>query len=94
MESMREWLESRGLGEHAEAFEANDIGIDVLVELIDVDLAAMGLSLGHRRRLLKAIALAARPSPEQAGTAGGGRAGAGDCCGSSACSGGGGAAFP
>jgi class 3 adenylate cyclase len=49
------WLAKIGLGHHAETFAANDIDLDVLPELNDEDLKELGLSLGHRRRLLRAI---------------------------------------
>ena len=50
------WLETLGLGQYAEAFARNDIDIEVLPELTEDDLRELGLSLGHRRKLLKAIA--------------------------------------
>src|SRR5712692_6761218 len=50
------WLAKIGLGHHAETFAANDIDLDVLPELSDEDLKELGLSLGHRRRLQRALA--------------------------------------
>jgi hypothetical protein len=44
------------LEQHADTFAANDIDLDVLPELSDKDLKELGLSLGHRRRPLRAIA--------------------------------------
>ena len=38
--------------------------IDVLPDLTDADLAALGVSLGHRRKLLRAITLLAEAAPE------------------------------
>ncbi len=49
------WLEENGLGQYAELFRANDITAPVLPELTDDDLKELGISLGHRRLLLKAI---------------------------------------
>ena len=49
------WLEENGLGQYAELFRANDITAPVLPELTDDDLKGLGISLGHRRLLLKAI---------------------------------------
>ena len=46
-----EWLEERGLGKYAQAFEQNDIDLEVLPHLTDADLEKLGLSLGHRRKL-------------------------------------------
>src|SRR5437764_12323070 len=55
-DDLRLWLSKLGLEQHAETFAANDIDLDVLPELSDEDLKELGLSLGHRRRLLRAIA--------------------------------------
>jgi class 3 adenylate cyclase/predicted ATPase len=49
------WLEEIGLGQYAELFLANDISAPVVPELTDDDLKELGISLGHRRLLLKAI---------------------------------------
>ena len=54
-DELRRWLEQIGLAQHAETLAANDIDLDVLPELSDEDLKELGLSLGHRRRLLRAI---------------------------------------
>jgi len=56
MSDLRDWLRSNNFEQYADAFEANDIDLDVLAELTDRDLEQLGLSLGNRRRLLKAIA--------------------------------------
>ncbi|HEX9569320.1 MAG TPA: adenylate/guanylate cyclase domain-containing protein [Rhodospirillales bacterium] len=50
------WLESLGLGRYAETFSRNDIDLEVVAELSDDDLKDLGLTLGHRRKLLKAVA--------------------------------------
>lgn len=50
------WLESLGLDGYREVFERNAITWDVLPELNDGDLAALGVLLGHRKKLLRAIA--------------------------------------
>jgi len=50
------WLVELGLGIHAEAFAANGVDWDVLDALSENDLEILGLSLGDRKRLLKAIA--------------------------------------
>ncbi|HET6469684.1 MAG TPA: AAA family ATPase [Geminicoccaceae bacterium] len=55
MRNLDEWLKGIGLGEHASLLAENDIDLDVLTELTDEDLRELGLSLGHRKRLLKAI---------------------------------------
>ena len=57
------WLRSLGLGEYEEKFRDNKIAADVLADLTEGDLAQLGLPLGDRKRLLKAIAgLAGPPS--------------------------------
>ena len=49
------WLEGLGLGRYADTFARNDIDLEVVAELSDDDLKDLGLTLGHRRKLLKAI---------------------------------------
>ncbi|HMG80308.1 MAG TPA: adenylate/guanylate cyclase domain-containing protein, partial [Xanthobacteraceae bacterium] len=56
MSDLRDWLRSNKIEQYADAFEANDIDLDILPELSERDLEQLGLSLGNRRRLLKAIA--------------------------------------
>ncbi|MBT4490430.1 MAG: AAA family ATPase, partial [Rhodospirillaceae bacterium] len=55
MSDIRQWLEAFELGKYADVFAENDIDFDVLKELADDDLKELGLSLGHRKKLLKAI---------------------------------------
>lgn len=50
------WLESLRLERYRELFEQNAITWDVLPELNDGDLASMGIVLGHRKQLLRAMA--------------------------------------
>ena len=50
------WLDSLGLGTYHEAFQRNAITWDVLPELKESDLEALGVLLGHRKTLLRAIA--------------------------------------
>ena len=50
------WLENLGLGIYREAFEKNAITWDVLPELNQGDLESLGVLLGHRKILLRAIA--------------------------------------
>jgi predicted ATPase/class 3 adenylate cyclase len=56
MSELRDWLRRNRLEQLAEAFEANDIDLDVLADLTDEDLDKLGISLGNRRRFLRAIA--------------------------------------
>jgi class 3 adenylate cyclase len=53
----RSMVAELGLGQYASAFADNDIDYAVLVQLTDADLKELGISsLGHRKRLLAAIA--------------------------------------
>ncbi len=49
------WLVNLGLGRYAEAFQQNAITWDVLPELKESDLEAVGVLLGHRKTLLRAL---------------------------------------
>src|SRR5215472_4059207 len=51
------WLRGIGLAQYAEIFRANDIDGELLGQLTNDDLKDIGVaSLGHRKKLLKAIA--------------------------------------
>ena len=50
------WLEDLGLGIYRETFEQNAIDWDVVPHLNEGDLEALGILLGHRKKLLRAIA--------------------------------------
>src|SRR5580704_12754866 len=50
------WLRGLGLERHEAAFRDNLIDLDVVRELTESDLEKLGLALGDRKRLLKAIA--------------------------------------
>src|SRR5450755_572433 len=51
-----DWLRSLGLGQYEAVFRDAEIGADVLAELTDADLGQLGVPLGNRKRILKAIA--------------------------------------
>jgi hypothetical protein len=55
MQQIADWLKKLGISEYAERFAKNDIEIDNLTELTDHDLERLGVSLDHRRRILRAI---------------------------------------
>src|SRR5690242_5022695 len=68
-----EWLKKLGLDQYTIAFAQNDINEAILPALTADDLTAIGVtSVGHRRRLLLAIAAlsdgdaAIRPAPPAA----------------------------
>ena len=50
------WLASLGLSEYADRFAENGIDFSVLPDLSDQDLKEIGVILGHRRKILRAIA--------------------------------------
>lgn len=56
MTAIAEWLATIGLSEYAERFVENAIDLSVLSDLTDQDLKDLGMLLGHRRKMLRAIA--------------------------------------
>jgi class 3 adenylate cyclase/predicted ATPase len=57
MQQIADWLGKLGLSEYAQRFADNDIDFTILGDLTDQDLEKIGIaSLGHRRKLLRAIA--------------------------------------
>ena len=56
MSELRDWLRRHRFEQYAEIFEANDIDLDILPELSERDLEQLGVSMGNRRRLRKALA--------------------------------------
>ena len=55
MQQIADWLKKLGMSEYAERFAESDIDFDVLSELTDQDFDRLGVSLGHRRKMLRAI---------------------------------------
>src|SRR5262245_40336677 len=56
MTGIAEWLASIGLGEYAQRFAENAIDLSVVRDLTEQDLKELGVLLGHRRKMLRAIA--------------------------------------
>ena len=56
MTGIAEWLASIGLGEYAGCFGENAIDLSVVPDLTEQDLKDLGVLLGHRRKMLRAIA--------------------------------------
>jgi class 3 adenylate cyclase len=57
MQQIEDWLNKLGMSEYAQRFAENDIDFAILGDLTDQDLEKIGVaSLGHRRKLLRAIA--------------------------------------
>src|SRR5271163_561045 len=50
------WLRGLGLGQYETTFRESEIDAEVLPDLTEGDLSQLGVPLGHRKRLLKAIA--------------------------------------
>ena len=56
MTGIAEWLASIGLGEYSQCFAENAIDLSVVPDLTEQDLKDLGVFLGHRRKMLRAIA--------------------------------------
>jgi SAM domain (Sterile alpha motif) len=71
MQQIADWLKKLDMSEYAERFAENDIDMAVLPDLTDQHLKDLGVSLGHRLKLLRAIrdlggtsvAVTAHPGP-------------------------------
>src|ERR1700694_4702085 len=55
MQQIAEWLKTLGMSEHAKCFAENRIDFSVLPELTDQHLKDLGLPLGDRLKMLRAI---------------------------------------
>ena len=56
MQQIADWLEKLGMSEYAQCFAENRIDFSVLPDLTDQDLEKLGVLLGDRRKMLRAIA--------------------------------------
>ena len=63
-----EWLRSLGLERYAQAFQEAEVTLDVLPELTEADLRELGLPLGPRKAVLRAIQTLGSAAPEAATT--------------------------
>src|SRR5690348_16448965 len=66
------WLRTLGLGQYESTFVQNAIDTDVLPELTEGDLEKLGIPLGDRKRLIRAIKVmgggsSAAPAAREAG---------------------------
>ena len=68
MSTIAGWLEGLGFAHYVSIFAEHAVDIDVLFELTEADLERLGLPLGDRKRMLKAIAsyISRAPDREQA----------------------------
>ena len=67
-QQIADWLKNLGMSEYAQRFAENRIDLSVLPDLTDQDLEKLGVLLGDRRKMLRAIAhlddtSAAAPAP-------------------------------
>ena len=53
MQQIADWLEKLGIERYAQRFAENDIDVSVLRHLTEADLEKIGVSLGHRRKMLR-----------------------------------------
>jgi class 3 adenylate cyclase len=56
MQQIADWLNKLGMSEYADRFAENRIDFSVLPDLTDQDLEKLGVVLGDRRKMLRAIA--------------------------------------
>src|SRR5260370_21906269 len=61
-----DWLRNLGLGQYEATFRESEIDGEVLSELTDQHLKDLGVSLGHRLKLLRAIRELAGDAPVKA----------------------------
>jgi class 3 adenylate cyclase/predicted ATPase len=63
VKEIAEWLDKLGMSEYAQRFAENDIDASVLPHLTDQSLKELGVSLGHRLKILAAVRELAGPTP-------------------------------
>jgi class 3 adenylate cyclase/predicted ATPase len=63
VDEIANWLSELGLSEYAQSFADNGIDFSVLRDLTDQDLRELGILLGHRRKMLRAITELNRVTP-------------------------------
>ena len=77
MQQIADWLEKLGMSEYVQRFAENRIDFSVLPDLTDQDLEKIGVVLGDRRKILRAIgeldaaglaalAISTKPAPQEA----------------------------
>src|SRR6478672_254029 len=63
VQEIGDWLEKLGMPEYGECFAENDIDASVLPHLTDQSLKELGVSLGHRLKILAAVQELRGPTP-------------------------------
>jgi SAM (Sterile alpha motif) domain-containing protein len=56
MQEIADWLEKLGMSEYAQRFAEHRVDFSALPDLTDADLKDLGVVLGDRRKILRAIA--------------------------------------
>ena len=54
-DQVKNWLDGLGLGDHLQVFIDNEVDLDAARDLNEQDLREMGLAMGPRKKLLRAI---------------------------------------
>ena len=54
--NVAQWLNAIDLGQYEALFREHEIDANVLPDLVEADLEKIGVPLGHRKRLMRAIA--------------------------------------
>ncbi|ESY03927.1 MULTISPECIES: adenylate/guanylate cyclase domain-containing protein [unclassified Mesorhizobium] len=62
MQTIEHWLSQLGLGKYLEAFVQNDVDLRALPHVTERDLQELGVSLGHRKIIMAAVAGIAQPN--------------------------------
>ena len=65
MDTIQDFLRQLALDQYAPMLERNDVDLDVLKILTDPDLEQLGISFGHRKRILQALKSAAPATPTE-----------------------------
>jgi hypothetical protein len=65
MDTIQDFLRQLALDQYAPMLERNDVDLDVLKILTDPDLEQLGISFGHRKRILQALKNAAPATPTE-----------------------------
>ena len=65
MHTVEDWLGHLGLGKYAPTFVQNDVDLRALPHVTEADLQELGVSLGHRKIILAAIAELEQPKVDR-----------------------------
>jgi class 3 adenylate cyclase len=69
MTDLHQWLRGIGLDQYADLFVQNDIDQETLLDLRDEEFEKLGVTLGHRKKLIKAAAQYGAAAPQASGRA-------------------------